>query len=293
MEQESFTLHGDGISATIVGQGAELVSLRDAEGTELLWQAGPAWRRYSPVLFPIVGRLKGDQLRHRGQNYPMTQHGFARDKRFDWAEQGPSSCTLVLTDDADSRVHYPFAFRLAISYSLESRQLGVTFEIDNTGDEVLPASIGAHPAFNWPLLPELPKEAYRLTFADNERAPIRRLKDGLLLPTPHPTPIEGKTLALSERLFDDDAVILDRPASTSVRYAAEHGPAIEMSWQGFNELGIWSKPGGAPFLCIEPWHGVASPVDFDGEFADKPGVMLIEPGAKRTLTYRIAIGRGP
>ncbi|MDG4890894.1 aldose 1-epimerase family protein [Mesorhizobium sp. WSM4887] len=288
---EQLTLDGDGISATIVGQGAELVSLRDAERTQLLWQAGPEWRRHSPVLFPIVGRLKGDQLRHRGKAYPMTQHGFARDRRFAWVEQGPSSCTLVLTDDTETRTRYPFAFRLAISYSLGPRQLGVTFEVANTGDEVLPASVGAHPAFNWPLLPELPKEAYRLTFADDEPAPIRRLKDGLMLPTPQPTPVEGKTLALSERLFDDDAVILDRPASTSVRYAAGRGPAIEMSWQGFNELGIWSKPGGAPFLCIEPWHGVASPVDFDGEFADKPGVMLIPPGAKRRLTYRITISR--
>lgn len=293
MEQDSLTLHGDGISATVVGQGAELVSLRDADGTELLWQAGPAWRRHSPVLFPIVGRLRGDRLRHRGQNYPMTQHGFARDRRFAWVQRTPSSCTLVLTDDAESRIHYRFAFRLAVSYSLASRQLGVTFEVANTGDEMLPASIGAHPAFNWPLLQELPKEAYRLTFADNEPAPIRRLKDGLMVPTPQPTPIEGRTLALSERLFDDDAVILDRPASTSVRYAAERSPSIEMSWHGFNELGIWSKPGGAPFLCIEPWHGVASPVDFDGEFTDKPGVMPIEPGAKRTLTYRIAIGREP
>ncbi|MDG4902813.1 MULTISPECIES: aldose 1-epimerase family protein [unclassified Mesorhizobium] len=288
---DQLTLDGDGISATIVGQGAELVSLRNAEGAELLWQAGPEWRRHSPVLFPIVGRLKGDQLRHRGKAYPMTQHGFARDRRFAWAKQGPSSCTLVLTDDTETRTRYPFAFRLAISYSLGPRQLGVTFEVANTGDEVQPASVGAHPAFNWPLLPELPKEAYRLTFADDEPAPIRRLKDGLMLATPQPTPVEGKTLALSERLFDDDAVILDRPASTSVRYAAGRGPAIEMSWQGFNELGIWSKPGGAPFLCIEPWHGVASPVDFDGEFADKPGVMLIPPGAKRKLTYRITISR--
>ncbi|RWB53672.1 aldose 1-epimerase family protein [Mesorhizobium sp.] len=290
MERDSLTLHGDGISATIVGQGAELVSLRDAEGTEFLWQAGPAWRRHSPVLFPIVGRLKGDQLRHRGQTYPMTQHGFARDRRFAWAEQGPSSCTLILTGDAETHAHYPFAFHLTVSYSLAPRQLSVTFAVTNTGDEILPASIGAHPAFNWPLLPELPKQAYRLTFADNEPAPIRRLKDGLLLPMPQPTPIEVKTLALAEKLFDDDAVILDRPASTSVRYAADRGPAIEMSWQGFNELGIWSKPGGAPFLCIEPWHGLASPVDFDGEFADKPGVMLIEPGAKRTLSYQIGLG---
>ncbi|TIV13975.1 MAG: aldose 1-epimerase family protein, partial [Mesorhizobium sp.] len=203
---EQVTLNAEGISATIVGQGAELVSLRDGDGTELLWQAGPAWRRHSPVLFPIVGRLKGDQLRHRGQTYPMTQHGFARDRRFAWAEQGPTSCTLVLSDNAETRTHYPFAFRLAIGYELTSRQLGVTFEITNTGDEPLPASIGAHPAFNWPLLPELPKEAYRLTFAKNEPAPVRRLKDGLLLPAPQPTPIQGKTLPLSEKLFVDDAV---------------------------------------------------------------------------------------
>jgi len=291
MEQDSLTLHGDGISATIVGQGAELVSLRDAHGTEFLWQAGPEWRRHSPVLFPIVGRLKSDQLHHRGKTYPMTQHGFARDSRFAWVEQGPSSCALVLTDDAETRARYPFAFRLAIGYSLGPRQLGVTFEITNTGDELLPASIGAHPAFNWPLLPQLPKEAYRLAFADNEPAPIRRLKDGLLLADPRPTPVVGKTLALSERLFEEDAVILDRPVSKSVRYTADRGPAIEMSWQGFNELGIWSKPGGAPFLCVEPWHGIASPVEFDGEFTEKPGVMLIEPSGKRMLSYRIHLGQ--
>ncbi|UVK45289.1 aldose 1-epimerase family protein [Mesorhizobium sp. AR07] len=289
MAQDSQTLHGDGISATIVAQGAELVSLQDAEGFELLWQAGPAWRRHSPVLFPIVGRLNGDQLRHRGRTYPMTQHGFARDKPFAWAQRGPRSCTLVLTDDADTSTHYPFAFRLAVTYTLDRRQLGVTFDITNTGDEMLPASIGAHPAFNWPLLPELAKTDYQLTFADDEPAPIRRLKDGLLLKTPQPTPVEGNVLALSERLFDEDAVILDQPANNSVRYAAKDGPAIEMSWQGFQELGIWSKPGGAPFLCIEPWYGVASPVDFDGDFVDKPGLMLIAPAAKRVLSYQIRL----
>jgi galactose mutarotase-like enzyme len=290
VEQDNQTLQGDGISATIVGQGAELVSLRNADGLELLWQAGPAWRRHSPILFPIVGRLKGDQLRHRGQIYPMTQHGFARDKPFAWAERGPRSCTLVLVDDADTRAHYPFAFHLAVTYTLDKQQLRVTFEITNTGDEPLPASIGAHPAFNWPLLPDLAKTNYQLTFADDERAPIRRLKDGLLLAAAQPTPVKGKILALSERLFDEDAVIIDRPVGTSVRYAAEQGPSIELSWQGFRELGIWSKPGGAPFLCLEPWHGIASPIDFDGEFLDKPGLMLIAASHKRVLTYQIHLG---
>jgi len=63
-----------------------------------------------------------------------------------------------------------------------------------------------------------------------------------------------------------------------------------MSWEGFPELGVWSKPDGAPFVCIEPWHGTGSPSDFDGEFADKPGLMHLAPGQKRILRYRVRVG---
>jgi galactose mutarotase-like enzyme len=34
-------------------------------------------------------------------------------------------------------------------------------------------------------------------------------------------------------------------------------------------LGVWQKPG-AHYLCIEPWAGMADPVDFTGEAWDKP-----------------------
>jgi galactose mutarotase-like enzyme len=289
MSEDSHTLRADGITATIKLQGAELCSLKNAQGLELLWQAGPQWPRHAPLLFPIVGRLNNDELRHRGKTYPMTQHGFARDQRFEWGERGPAACSLVLSDSAATRARYPFAFQLAVTYRVQQADLEVTLAITNTGADMLPASIGGHPAFNWPLLPGTEKENYALTFSDEEPAPIRRLKDGLLRARPEPTPIHGNMLALSERLFDDDAVILDRPSSRSVRYAADKGPALEISWEGFRELGIWSKPGGAPFLCIEPWRGFASPADFDGEFSDKPGVMQIAPGATEILKYRIAI----
>jgi galactose mutarotase-like enzyme len=290
MSTDRHTLRGSAIEATVKADGAELCSLRNAEGIELLWQAGPAWPRHSPILFPIVGRLKNDQLRHRGKSYPMTQHGFARDHRFEWVEQGTNSCKLVLTDNEATRTRYPFAFRLEVTYTVDSADLNVAFDISNTGDENLPASIGAHPAFNWPLLPGLAKEAYALHFSHDEPAPIRRLEGGLMRAKPEPSPIRGKILPLSERLFDDDAVILDRLASSSVRYAAERGPSIEMFWEGLPELGVWSKPGGAAFVCIEPWHGFASPAEFDGEFSGKPGVMQIAPGEKRSLGYRVRIG---
>ena len=289
MSEDRCTIESDGMTATVLAHGAELCSLKTADGLELMWQAGAVWRRHAPLLFPIVGRLKNDQLRHQDTLYPMTQHGFARDSRFEWIERGPSSCRLVLADHAETRAHYPFAFRLTVTYSLRDGGLDVALEIRNPGAEALPASLGGHPAFNWPLQPGLAKESYRLSFAQDEPAPIRRLKDGLLRAKPEPTPIHGKVLALSENLFDDDAIILDAPASNAVRYAAESGPSLEISWNGFRELGIWSKPGGASFLCIEPWRGFASPVDFDGEFTNKPGLMHVKPGGTQVLSYRIAV----
>jgi galactose mutarotase-like enzyme len=289
MSDDRHIISANGLSATVLAHGAELCSLKTADGLELVWQAGPEWRRHAPLLFPIVGRLKSDQLHHGGKSYSMTQHGFARDSRFEWVERGGDFCRLMLTDNSETRSRYPFAFRFVVTYTLREADLEISFEIKNPGDETLPASVGGHPAFNWPLLPGTAKESYSLQFSNEETAPIRRLKDGLLRAEPVPSPIAGKSLALSERLFDDDAIILDHLASHSLRYAGDRGAALEISWRDFRELGIWSKPGGAPFLCIEPWCGFASPSDFDGEFSSKPGLMRIEPGEKRTLSFRVGV----
>jgi len=276
------------LSATIKAEGAELCSLRDTEDAELLWQAEPVWPRYAPVLFPIVGRLKDDTLRHRGRSYPITQHGFARDRRFAWLQRTATSSRLALHDDATTRAQFPFAFRFEIAYALADDALEITYTVGNPGREVLPVSVGAHPAFRWPLADGLEKEAHLLEFEAPEPAPVRRLADGLLKPEAQPTPIAGRTLGLDPSLFVADAIILDRLASRSVRYMAPGAPTIELSWEGFTELGIWSKQEGS-FLCIEPWHGTASPQGFDGEFAEKPGLMLLQPGDRRVLLHRIRI----
>jgi galactose mutarotase-like enzyme len=289
MSDDRHRLRSDILTATILAHGAELCSLKTADGLELMWQAGPEWPRYSPLLFPIIGEVKNEQILVRGKGYRMMRHGVARDHDFAWVERSPQSCRLVQTDTAETRSRYPFAYRLLLTYTLRHADLDLALEIENPGEEILPASIGGHPAFHWPLLPGLPKESYRLTFSADEPAPIRRLKDGLLLPDPMPSPIRGSVLDLSERLFDDDAIILDHLASASVCYAADKGPSLDVSWEGFRQLGVWSKPGGAPFLCIEPWHGFASPIDFDGEFSDKPGLMHIPPGEMRRFKYRIGV----
>ena len=289
LSDQAHVIRSSQVAATIKRHGAELCSLKNEVGNELIWQAGPEWPRHSPLLFPIVGRLKYDELRHRGRAYPMAQHGFARDQDFEWGARQGDSCALVLTDNDQTRKRYPFAFCLAVTFALNGSDLDVTFEVTNTGAVRLPASIGAHPAFNWPLLPMLAKESYTLTFSDDEPAPIRRLSGGLMRAKPEANPVKARKLALSERLFEDDAVIFDQLASSTVSYTADRGPSVQMSWNGFQELGVWSKPGAA-FLCIEPWRGFASPETFDGEFMDKPGLMHIAPGERRAMKYRITVG---
>ena len=169
--QDRFTISNGRVTATIKADGAELCSLKDARGHEVLWQAGAEWPRHAPILFPIVGRLKGDVLRHRGRTYAMTQHGFARDQRFAWAGQGPTTCALTLSDNDTTRKKYPFAFRLDVTYAVEGDWLMISYSITNTSGEMMPASLGTHPAFNWPLAEGAEKDAHSIIFGAAEPAP--------------------------------------------------------------------------------------------------------------------------
>jgi galactose mutarotase-like enzyme len=76
-----------------------------------------------------------------------------------------------------------------------------------------------------------------------------------------------------------------------LRYGAGTGPGLALQFPDTPYLGLWSKPG-APFICIEPWHGMADPVCFTGDFTEKPGVFTVSPGAHRELTMQVTLTSG-
>lgn len=273
-----------GISATIKADGAELCALADSVGRDLLWDAGALWPSHSPVLFPIVGQLAGDRARVDGRAYTLTRHGFARRRRFEWVERTETRCSLDLRDDEATRAIYPFGFRLLLTYVIEDGALRVEYALNNPGSGVMPASLGVHPAFRWPLHDGVQTD-HRLEFAKDEPDAIYRLTDGLLDPAGRPSPVEGHVLPLDPALFVQDAIIMLKPGSRMLRYVGPGG-GLEFSWEGFPQLGLWQKPG-ADFICIEPWHGYSSPTGWDGEFQDKPGVMVLAPGETRTFSWSV------
>jgi galactose mutarotase-like enzyme len=282
------------LTARINPLGSELWSLTDRQGREYMTDADPAfWTGHAPLLFPIIGMLNDGRYRLGDKTYTLAKHGFARTSRFACTEAGGASARFRLTDDAHTRAAYPFAFALELAFALDGWTLHVAATVANRGDEAMPFSFGFHPAFAWPLPGGAPKDAHRVTFAEPEPQPIRRIDppSGLLLSDPQPTPVEGRTLTPTGALFEADALIWDRLHSRALTFGAEGGANLALAFPDTPMLGIWQKPG-AHYLCIEPWQGIADPVGYSGDFRDKPGVVTLAPGQQRRFRLSVTVSPG-
>jgi galactose mutarotase-like enzyme len=282
----------DQLAAEINPLGAELSSLKDADGRELMTDANPAyWSGHAPLLFPVVGRPYRDTIRVDGIGYPMKQHGFARHLPFAVEAHGEDYARFVLTDSPETRAHYPFAFRLQVDFRVDAATLAIEVTVDNPADTPLPASFGFHPAFAWPLPYGEPRADHRMILSHEEPEPIRAIAaDGTIAVGTNPSPLEGRTLNLTDDLFAHDALVWDAVRSDSLTYGAPNGPQLRIAFPDTPMLGIWTKPGAA-FVCVEPWHGIADPEGYTGEFRDKPGVFEVPPGGEKRIGMSVTLER--
>jgi len=271
--------------------GAELCSLRDDAGRELMTDADPRWwTGHAPLLFPFVGRSRGDVYRLDGRDYPMTQHGFARHSDFALVEQDDAAALFRLDAASATRAVYPFDFRLDMHFVLEGAALRMTATVLNRGDAAMPFSFGYHPAFAWPLPYGGAQEDHRIIFEQPEPAPIRRVGEepGLIAPDPIPSPVEGATLAPTHAMFEGDALIWDDLQSRSLIWGVPGRPSLRIDFPDTPWLGLWQKPG-AHYLCVEPWAGMADLEGFDGTVWDKQGIMTLSPGASRSFRMDVTL----
>jgi len=282
----------DRLAAEIDPLGAELASLKDDQGRELMTNADPAyWSGRAPLLFPVVGRPHGDAIRVDGIEYPMKQHGFARRLPFTVAAQDADHARFVLADSSETRAHYPFVFRLTVDYRIDAATLAITVTVGNPGDASLPASFGFHPAFAWPLPYGGARGDHRIVFSADEPDAVRAIAaDGTIAAGTNPSPLDGRTLALTDELFAHDALVWDAVRSDAVTYGAPDGPRLRIAFPDTPMLGIWTKPGAA-FVCVEPWHGIADPEGYGGEFRDKPGVFEVAPGGEKRIVMSVTLER--
>jgi galactose mutarotase-like enzyme len=277
--------------ARIAEMGAELKSLMNlSTGQEYMWNGDPAWWNGSaPVLFPVIGGLKAGEYRHEGKSYKLPSHGFARGSEFAVTHTGGDSAELALLSSAKTREGYPFEFLLAVSFQLERAGITVRYSVTNTGIARMYFSIGSHPAFVVPFAGGV-LENYYVLFEQEENLERWFFKDGMVTAGKTEEVFENsRALSLSRTMFDQGIMIFKHPVSREFTIAnSRNSHAITVATDGVPYVGIWSKPG-APFLCIEPWHGIPDMSDTSGNIVDKEGILSLEPRAAFRTGYRVQI----
>lgn len=296
---EIISISSNSLTASIDTMGAQLMSLRKGE-SEYLWQGDSNWwPRRAPILFPIVGVLKDSKAESAEGTISLARHGLARLNQFEVVEQSPSSVTLQLKSTEETRKSYPYDFELKLIFSVAGDTLTQTYEVTNPANVVLPFTLGAHPAFNIPIpgVKTTALDQYHLLFTRSWTSYGPSITDEGLCDytTPQRLIVDSDMLPLSWDLIDREKTITleDVPdrritLATSTEAPSEaHG--IQMDFEGFDYLGIWSAAPGCPFVALEPWCGIADTVDCDGIFEHKPSIMFLEPAQSITKTLNIKV----
>ncbi len=294
---ERIYLENDFLRVAIDPLGAELKSVVDVNNPyEYLWQGtAPYWKRTAPVLFPIVGALKENVFYYKDKAYHMGKHGLARDRRFAlvasqvegiWPNTDLPSAVLSLEANSETKANYPFDFSLQIAYTLKDRVVAVTYRVENLSDqEEMYFSIGGHPAFN----AELGAGTCELVFEVPEILNSEKLniEKGLVERTLRPIVDRAESLRLSPSVFDHDALIFGGLKSRYVMLVNGMSKrSVSMSLVGVPKLGIWSDKG--PFVCLEPWWGIADYIDSTQQLIEKDMIKKLAPGAVFQCGYDMA-----
>lgn len=281
------TIRDGKLAVTIDTRGAELMSVRDeALDLEYIWQGDSAyWRDRAPFLFPIVGRLLDDQYVIDGETRTIPMHGFARMMEFIVTEQTENSVTLELHENEKTLEWYPFAFTVKAVYTVSGGKLSVRHDITNHTDRDMPYSIGEHPGFNAPLLPGDQVGDFYLEFSQPEDALRWHLNDEIIdMSEPY---LNGSRINVEYHTFDRGALIFKDLKSDFVTLRCKnHDHAVTVDLTQWRYLGIWAKPH-APYVCIEPWNGLASSLWSSHNIWEKEGILCLKAGD--TVDYTLNI----
>lgn len=267
-----------------VPTGAELRSFTDKRGGdyEYLWQGGEVWNGCSPLLFPVVGKLKDDTYTLNGTPWQLEKHGFARKTDFAVEAHTAESITFVMTDSEATRRSYPFAFALRVCFALTESGFTMTHRVKNTGGEPMYFSLGAHPGFQCAM-------GDVLVMDTPETAAAYKLDENFLRgAVQQPVFEESRELVITPELFEKDALIFDglRSCGCTLRRAA--GRDVHVDFGGAPCLGVWAKPA-APYVCIEPWYGIDDAWNAGGELAEKYRIQSLAAGDEFVFTVTVAV----
>ena len=287
------TIKNEDFKVSVKETGAELCSFKSLKsGKEYIWQADPdIWASHAPNLFPIIGCLKDDAFIFKEREYNCPKHGFIRNNSdVKIVDQTDNSLTFGMSYSNDTLKIYPFRFEFRIKYTLNENRLKVEHIITNHGDEEMLFSVGGHPGFTCPLNKNESYHDYYLEFDKPDVSQTWQVQmNGLIAKDTLPVFDKPGIINLYSHIFDNDALVFKDLNSRKVSLKSrKSNQVLTVGFEDFPYLGIWAKPD-APYVCIEPWLGIADSADTDRNFETKEGVLKLQPKGAFTASYFISV----
>ena len=276
-----YKIRSESLSALVTTLGGYLLSVKTNDGTEFMWQGDEKyWGARSFQIFPYVGRLTEEKYCYQGREYQMGIHGFLLGAELQLVKHEKKSVHFRFKSNSSTKRNYPFDFQYDLQYLLTGKCLTAEYSIANQGKEIMYFGMGFHPAFNIPLDNEHKYEDYILRF-DRECSPVRinMSEDCFVVGGVSDYPLgKESTICLHHSLFDDDAIILTGCSSKVSLYDKEGSHRIQMTFNDFKYLMIWSMPRTeAPFLCIEPVTSLNARKDVIEDITMQESLIALEP----------------
>lgn len=287
------SLKNENITIQVKSLGAELTSLKtNNDDHEYIWTGDSKfWSGQSPVLFPTIGSLSGGTMTVDGKTYSMGNHGFARREEFKLIESTEERLVYSLKYSEKTLAVYPYKFELQLAYTLEGSSVKISYNVINLDDKNIYFQLGTHPGFNCPMEDNLSLSDYFLKFSETETAKRYYCDTGNLFIENHEELVfeESDQLKLNPEMFYDGAFLFRDIKSKEITLKTEKDPKfVKVSNENFPYLGIW-QPKDAPFICIEPWHGLTEPASFTGEFKDKELMVELKKGATHSASLTFTV----
>lgn len=173
---------------------------------------------------------------------------------------------------------------------LKGNGVEVKWDVINTDNKEIYFSIGAHPALNIPINENNTLEDYYIMLKNSNNVYNIQLNGPF-----YDKIVKVENLSkvnLKPQLFINDALIYTNIDNVSI--FNKDDKVVEVNLKGFPLVGIWSpyykKTNSiAPFICIEPWYGLADSINSNGHYKDKLYINKLNENCIFSASYEISL----
>lgn len=229
-------------------------------------------------LVPYSGRVREGRLNFDGRLWPLTPHpgsphslhGIAQRRAWDVLACSLAKAQLRYRHHPDG--HWPWAFETTLTVTLEPRRLCLALALHNQAPEPMPGGLGLHPYL------------------------LHQTQDHLCFEAGRPWPFDGDYLAgvppmaawvsrpqlWGPEVFgaaEHTVFHAGWPGALSIRRGSAQGPErLRLQAQGALDHLVIHRPGGSPYLCVEPVSHVADGFNLHAQGVPGTGTRVLAPG---------------